>query len=43
VDRTRTEYVPGGAPYGTYVYRAYVGVYPNDAWSGDGFVFTKTP
>jgi len=43
VDRVRTETVPGEAPAGSYTYRAYVGIYPNEMWSGDGFAFTKSP
>jgi len=40
--RTRSQYVPAGAPAGNYLYTGYVGVYPTTAWSQSGFPFTKT-
>jgi hypothetical protein len=39
--RDRTQAVPANAPYGEYVYHAYVGGYPADIWNEDSFYFTK--
>lgn len=41
-DRNRTQVVPGGAPPGSYQYRAYVGVYPSTIYDEDSFPFTKS-
>lgn len=42
LSRTKTQSVPAGAPSGNYSYNAYVGIYPNTAWSTDSFPFTKS-
>lgn len=40
-NRDGTQDVPAGAPAGTYIYHAYIGVYPNTIWSSDSFLFNK--
>ncbi len=40
--RTRSQFVPGTAPAGTYLYEGRVGVYPDSILDSDGFTFTKT-
>jgi hypothetical protein len=42
-DRDRTQYVPGNAPAGSYVYNGYVGLYPDVIWDQDSFTFEKLP
>ena len=42
INRDRTQSVPGTAPAGNYVYRAYVGQYPSNIWDEDSFPFTKS-
>lgn len=38
-----TQDVPGYAPAGTYTYIANVGIYPDEPWDQDSFVFEKLP
>ncbi len=40
--RTVRQSVPGAAPAGTYVYRAYAGTYPDVVVASDSFPFTKS-
>lgn len=42
VARDRSQYVPAGAPAGTYIYEGYVGFYPGEVWNSDSFTFEKT-
>jgi len=42
VERALTQYVPGGAPAGEYIYSAYAGIYPYGIWSSDSFTFIKS-
>ncbi len=42
VTRTRTQFVPAGAPAGNYTYHAYLGVYPDTIWSETHFPFEKS-
>jgi hypothetical protein len=41
--RTLTQFVPGGAPAGTYIYRGFAGEFPNYVVDCDSFTFVKTP
>ncbi len=41
--RLRTQFVPSGAPTGTYVYRGYVGTYSTVKWDSSSFNFEKLP
>jgi len=38
---SRTQEVPSAAPVGNYIYRGYVGVYPNTVYHSDSFPFEK--
>jgi uncharacterized delta-60 repeat protein len=40
-NRDRTQTVPGNAPAGNYIYRAFAGAYPDDIWNQDSFTFEK--
>ncbi len=40
--QTITQSVPGAAPAGAYVYRAYAGTYPSTVIASDSFPFTKS-
>jgi len=42
ITRVRTQFVPGGAPAGTYLYRGYVGIYPSAPVDSSGFNFSKS-
>jgi hypothetical protein len=39
--RSLSQFIPGRAPDGTYVYTAKVGYHPHNVWSSDSFTFTK--
>ncbi|MFH1861208.1 MAG: FG-GAP-like repeat-containing protein [bacterium] len=39
--RERSQYVPLTAPEGSYLYNAFVGVYPGSIWDSDSFPFVK--
>ncbi len=41
IGRDRSQNVPGGAPSGTYLYEARLGVYPDEIWASDSFEFEK--
>ena len=41
ISRDLTQYVPGGAPTGSYSYNGYVGEHPDVVWDSDSFDFTK--
>jgi hypothetical protein len=41
--RTLTQFVPGGAPAGTYIYRGFAGEFPNYVVDCDSFTFVKSP
>jgi len=43
IARDRTQYVPAGAPSGSYTYLGNVGDYPATIWDQDSFPFTKLP
>lgn len=41
IQRQLSQYVPGYAPMGSYIYRAKAGVYPDTVWNQDSFPLTK--
>jgi hypothetical protein len=41
--RTLTQSIPASAPAGEYLYRGYLGLYPNTTYDDDNFPFTKLP
>jgi len=38
----RMQSVPANAPPGSYLYNAYIGIYPSTRWSSDAFPFEKS-
>ena len=39
IDRDREQWIPGGAPYGSYIYHGYIGTYPDIILDDDSFQF----
>ncbi len=42
IERTRTQYIPAGAPPGSYSYIVNAGIYPTTIWDSGSFPFNKS-